>query len=291
MLFRSALVGLSFIKQQNDSVSLSSDGVSVTLDGQIVGNIQFAPIDICDMKEKDSFSVASSLVYSLLPETKRREFLKNIGTKNLGNKMKDFWKNNCTKLGLTEGLANLLSSILSRKINANIYEIKEAIEQSIGYVSHGVKVSDQYPSNIDNNLKLNGIEIAFLRKPFEEVSGDFDDYIKISENEHGFLIGDVMGHGLRACLIRHLIQPIPHFFSNLNPTEVIKKMHEQLDYVYSKSTTQKVYSTASYGIINLTNKKFSFSNAGHPIPLLIRGGKVSQLKLEDNPFVGNQMGT
>jgi PAS domain S-box-containing protein len=104
--------------------------------------------------------------------------------------------------------------------------------------------------------------------PAQKLSGDFFYIMPVSENIVGVLIGDVMGHGVRASLItaflRGLIEEIKPF---AHENDIfLQKLNYGLLSVLSHSRASS-FVTAVYVTVDVENKVLRYANAGHPEPL------------------------
>lgn len=119
-------------------------------------------------------------------------------------------------------------------------------------------------------------------RPTGRIGGDFYDVLQLADHEAGVFICDVMGHGVRAALVtgilRGLVEQLKHlardpgaFLSHINATLV--EVLEQTD--------TPLFATAFYLTANLQERVLRYSNAGHPIPLLVRRGAGTVTPLPD----------
>lgn len=106
--------------------------------------------------------------------------------------------------------------------------------------------------------------------PARQLSGDFFYILPVSETVVGVLIGDVMGHGVRASLVsafvRGLIEEIRPF-GNENG-RVLSRLNDGLISVLSRSRATS-FVTACYLTVDIENKILQYANAGHPEPLFV----------------------
>lgn len=123
---------------------------------------------------------------------------------------------------------------------------------------------------------IEGYDIAGLNIPSEAVGGDYYDFIKIVENQLGIAIGDVSGKGMGAALIMATFRASlkAEIRNNFAIRTILSKVNELL----YESIERQNYVTAVYGVLDIANHIFTYSNAGHPPPLLVRrDGTVIEL--------------
>jgi sigma-B regulation protein RsbU (phosphoserine phosphatase) len=121
--------------------------------------------------------------------------------------------------------------------------------------------------------------------PTETLGGDFFDVLQLSDDRCGVLVCDVMGHGVRAGLLTALLRGIVEEMGSRaeDPTQVIAEMNHSLLPIVEQ-TGQPVFATVFFGIIDTTRRTLTYSNAGHPPPLVLRRESGTIVRLApDNP--------
>ena len=125
----------------------------------------------------------------------------------------------------------------------------------------------------DNEPEIPGFELSGMNVPSSEVGGDYYDYIPIPTGGIGLAIADVAGKGIAASLTMSgfraaLRGEIRH---NLQPHQVMHKVN----HFVLESTDVGSFVTAFYGI--LIGNRFSYVNAGHNPPILLRNHRDYEL--------------
>lgn len=102
-----------------------------------------------------------------------------------------------------------------------------------------------------------------------QVGGDFHDFIRVNEDQFVLVVGDVVGHGVRASLL--MAQIMGHLRSgkdNLTrPAEMIRDLNRML-LDLGERIDGVTPCTLFYAAIDLPTGTGFFVNAGHPHPLL-----------------------
>lgn len=120
-----------------------------------------------------------------------------------------------------------------------------------------------------------GIRFSMLYKPMEELGGDFYDFIKFQEqNLAGIFISDVSGHGLPAALITTKLKALNTTSGNLkfSPSGFLGYLNTHLSGEIGDN-----FLTAIYAVYDTDKRTLNYARAGHPYPVLIRDGVVSEL--------------
>lgn len=123
-------------------------------------------------------------------------------------------------------------------------------------------------------LTSQGARLAYYYHPMERVGGDFFDFIPISESELGIFVSDVSGHGVPAAFITSLIKS-----HTMQPSELHRDPAGFLMYLNELllDVTASHFVTSFYGVLDRRQKELHYANAGHPPPLLVYQGTVSEL--------------
>jgi sigma-B regulation protein RsbU (phosphoserine phosphatase) len=109
-----------------------------------------------------------------------------------------------------------------------------------------------------------------------EVGGDYFDYFFIGDDRIALAIGDVSGKGIPAAMLMSSLQAV---FKNLAikdglaPAELNNELNA---YLINHANTEQ-FATFFYGVLDLRNSRFAFSNAGHCPALLIKEGYADRL--------------
>lgn len=121
--------------------------------------------------------------------------------------------------------------------------------------------------------------------PTTTLGGDFFDILQLSDTTCGVLICDVMGHGVRAGLLTALIRGVVEEMGERtsDPAEVLGEVNRSLMPII-EHTGQPVFATAFFGVVDLATASLTYSNAGHPAPLVRRGQTATVVRLvPDDP--------
>lgn len=118
-------------------------------------------------------------------------------------------------------------------------------------------------------------DISARSVPAERVGGDFFDYVPLSEKNLGIAIGDSSGHGLPAALMARDV---------VTALRVVLDIHYRMTWAVERVNRIVARSALASRFISLFYAELEpsgnlvYCNAGHPPPLLARGGRVEQLR-------------
>jgi sigma-B regulation protein RsbU (phosphoserine phosphatase) len=135
----------------------------------------------------------------------------------------------------------------------------------------------------DNDPELENFDISAYVFPTEEVSGDYYDWVQIFDDQIGITVADAVGKGIPAALLMAFLRA-----SLRSGVQIGYAPHIALAKVSNllwDSVEDNQFITAIYGILDVTNKTFVFSNAGHNPPLLIKpNGEFRFVEYGDMPL-------
>ena len=127
-----------------------------------------------------------------------------------------------------------------------------------------------------------GFDIWGKTVPAEVVSGDFYDFIPISDNILGLAIADGSGHGLPAALVVRDIYMGLRMATDRD-FKIIRTM-EKLNHIIHRGRLTTKFVSLFYGELE-TGGILIYSNAGHNYPFVLRSHHVEYLK-NGGPVLG-----
>ncbi len=109
--------------------------------------------------------------------------------------------------------------------------------------------------------------------PCHEVGGDYFDVVQVSEDRTAILIADVSGKGLGAALVTTMLQgALSGLSTGADPVKVFNHFNR---FLCHHSEVGR-YLTMFIGLVG-SDGVLDYIKAGHPSPILLRKGKVSEL--------------
>ncbi len=123
---------------------------------------------------------------------------------------------------------------------------------------------------------LKGVELASVYVPCFDLGGDLYDFIPFGDNNVGLVIADVAGKGVPASLIMASVRAAlrAHVDNVYYLYEVVRRLNVML----YRDTKAAEFVTMFYGVLDVSNRRLTWCNAGHPAPLLLRDGRVRELE-------------
>jgi sigma-B regulation protein RsbU (phosphoserine phosphatase) len=144
-------------------------------------------------------------------------------------------------------------------------------------------------------LGYRGIEFLTTLIPCKSLSGDFYNVFRIDEDNTGFYLTDVSGHGISSSIITIFADRT--ILSNrldtqrkgmlLSPSMVLNDLFIQFN---NSRFPNEMYLLMFYGVYNNRTRELTYSSAGlNTQPIVLSGGRVHTLKIKD-PFPICKMG-
>lgn len=111
-------------------------------------------------------------------------------------------------------------------------------------------------------------QIATRWRTARQVGGDFYDLIELPNNKLGIFIADVADKGMPAALFMALTRTLVRaaVLETKSPAEALQRVNDLL----LPDTQQGMFVTAVYGELDVETGKFTYVNAGHNPPYLLR---------------------
>jgi predicted ester cyclase len=130
--------------------------------------------------------------------------------------------------------------------------------------------------------ELDGWEVAAYYKPAREVGGDFYDFLELPDGRLGIVVGDATGHGMPAALVmattrgmlRAAAQPLDA------PSEVLARVNDAL----WPDIPPNMFVTCLYAVLDPTEGRLRYANAGHDLPYLKRKDDAWELRATGMPL-------
>ena len=126
--------------------------------------------------------------------------------------------------------------------------------------------------------------------PITGLAGDFFEVLHVRDDCVGFLICDVMGHGVRSALIVAMLRGLleKQRSQAAEPGAFLQGLNDGLTSILERAGAT-MFATAFYGVIDLAAATFSYACAGHPGPIIDGPDGVRQLatqRHEKGPGLG-----
>lgn len=126
-----------------------------------------------------------------------------------------------------------------------------------------------------DNPAITGCQVAGYWQAARQVSGDFYDFMELSDGKWGILIADVADKGVPAAIFMALSRTILRTiaFNRTDPANTLIRANE----IIGKDAQSDLFVTVFYAVWDAHKEVLTYANAGHNPPLLLRADGQVQL--------------
>ena len=198
-----------------------------------------------------------------------------IGALQLLNKPAGFTETDAGLLGLLAHFA--ASAIESERLR------QEA--EGARLIKHELDLAHKVQAGMlpDPPTGLDRLECVGSCRPARSIGGDYYDLIPFSDGQFAVTLGDVAGKGIPAAVMMASIQTLLRSLLKRGVNDLAAVLTALNDTFFESSNPER-YSTLFCGVVSSDRKLFSYANAGHVPPLLLRAdGRLERLEEADCP--------
>ncbi len=120
-------------------------------------------------------------------------------------------------------------------------------------------------------LKSQGVTVAGFLEPAYEIGGDSFDYA-VNGPVLDLALTDCMGHGVSSAMMAGLV--IGSYRHDRREGLPLEQIHANLDAALAAHYDGDAFTTGQLVRLRVDTGEMSWTNAGHPLPLLVRAGRV-----------------
>jgi serine phosphatase RsbU (regulator of sigma subunit) len=131
---------------------------------------------------------------------------------------------------------------------------------------------------------LPGLDISGSSVPCRSVGGDYFDYVPLPGGRLGIMVGDVAGKGMSAALLMSSLQARVQVLAEED--EPLAKTVTRLNRSVAAACPDNRFITFFMAAINPSTGEFSYVNAGHNPPYLVRASGAVEALTEGGPIMG-----
>ncbi len=180
------------------------------------------------------------------------------------------------EIHILESIAAQIAALLERVVLLKESSMQHRLQRDLQVASssQGSQLQEQLP-------RQKGFEVEILCNSAFELGGDFCELLPLTPEKTLLVLGDASGDGVSAAMVmsavRGAIRSIilnPQFLETPHPTA---SLMEQLNKVLYDITPSHQFMSILIGVIDTDQKTFSYTNAGHPLPLLMQDGFLAEM--------------
>ncbi len=162
---------------------------------------------------------------------------------------------------------------LGRSFNRTIEEIGELV----------------FAQSVQNRLMpivppvIEGCQLAVVNRAAADLGGDFFDIVPLPDGRVLFCIGDVTGHGVASALVMAMAKAATWSWSRTG--QPLIPLMQRLNRLFHRLLRRQKLMTFFALLLDPATGRMTFSNAGHPQPLVLApDGTITRLDLPHSPL-------
>lgn len=121
--------------------------------------------------------------------------------------------------------------------------------------------------------EMASLDYAARCQTARDVGGDYYDFILLEPGLLGIALGDISGKGISAALLMASLHAALHSHAHVRPRH-LDRLFTNLNRFLFASTESNRFATFFYGVFQDRERSFTYINAGHNPPMLLRSGGV-----------------
>jgi phosphoserine phosphatase RsbU/P len=126
--------------------------------------------------------------------------------------------------------------------------------------------------------EIPGFEMSPYYRPSGHASGDYYDVVPLINDQWGFVMADVAGHGTPAAVIMTVMRTLIHAELPTNREKSAGEFLEHVNKVMCQTYLRNGrFVTVWAAVLDPASRRLTYASAGHNPPRLQRGGSVSAL--------------
>ena len=166
---------------------------------------------------------------------------------------------------------SLASQVASAIYRAEVHAEAMAFQKTQQELEFAGRVQNSFlPTSIPDPEKW---QISAKLVPARQTSGDFYDFIQLTDNLLGIIVADVSDKGTGAALYMALSRTLIRTYAVESETEPEVALTRANERIFTDTETDQ-FVTLIYGILNTDTGEFVYSNAGHNPGYLLRSGSM-----------------
>ncbi len=181
--------------------------------------------------------------------------------------------------GFTETDAGLLGLLAHFAASAIDSERLRQENESARLVTHELALAQEVQMRLlpDRPVSIDGLDCVGFCRPARSIGGDYYDLLPIKDGKFALTLGDVSGKGIPAAVMMASIQTLLRTLLQQDALHLASVLTALNQTMYETSTPER-YSTLFCGVVSEDRSTLTYVNAGHTLPMLLRGdGSVERL--------------
>lgn len=184
-------------------------------------------------------------------------------------------------LALLANVLQLLSRRVieqQRRLSDMIDDLREAIvvRARLAGITQELEIARQLQASLvpESFPDVAGFTVDGHMTPAREVGGDFYDFFEVAPGRFVLVVGDVSGKGVPAALFMAVVRTLVRAAARYepDPARCVGIVNE----VLAAENPQMMFVTLFYAVLDASDRRLTYVNAGHNAPLLVGPGGATR---------------
>ena len=169
-----------------------------------------------------------------------------------------------------------------QRLTTLVAQLQEALRTKTAYMAlqRDLQIASRVQRSFlpGERFEAPGVKIQAAMHPAKEVGGDFYDFFLLDENRIGVVVGDVAGKGVPASMFMAVTRTVIRATARqveYGPGECLRVVNDTL----VEATAGDMFVTVFYGVYDVRDGSFVYTNGGHNSPVLVTRDGVQRIPL------------
>jgi sigma-B regulation protein RsbU (phosphoserine phosphatase) len=170
-----------------------------------------------------------------------------------------------------QSIAAQVAAVLDRSALIHGDQVRQRLCRDVRAASEGLTDGNLQELPVDCRF-----DVAARCTSRYELGGDLCEVIRLSSDRTAIAVGDASGNSIPAAMIMSSVRGalLTHLADENNVAELVSKLNSGL----CRITRSHQFMSLCYGVFDAAHWRFSYCNAGHPMPLLVRDGQAMAME-------------
>ncbi len=172
-----------------------------------------------------------------------------------------------------EVVARVANHVARQQLEREVRNSRDRLQRELA--SAGAMQRDILPATLPCG---NGATFSAYYRTSLYAGGDYYDVLRLPDGQFGVIVADVSGHGAPAAIVMAMLRAAVHAFPGFacDPAEMVRYLNRHFEFLWESP----MFATALCALVDPVDRGVTIACAGHPPPLLLRGGRVDAFPVE-----------
>jgi len=174
-----------------------------------------------------------------------------------------------------QSIAAQIASVLERAVLLQESKCQRRLQRDLEVAS-----ASQTIGTLNIPYANRGFESAGICTSRHELGGDLCELVPIDDARSVVAVGDASGDSVPAAMVMSAVRGSLRTLTAGAPADVVRttQVMRRINQTLFRITPSHQFMSLLYGILDTARKTFTYTNAGHPPPILMRGSEATLLE-------------